>query len=355
MDDRIKEHAKILVDWCTEVEKGDNVIINTSEEAKELVVALYEEIGKREANPIALYSSSEAKRTYLKNYEGEFETPEHVLTLNEKADATIKIGSDPNLMAMNDVPGSTLTELSKAWKPIQEERLSGRWCLTQHPTNAQAQMAEMSIEEYRDFVYDAILRDWEEVHDRQEILRERLDEANEVEIEGPETEITMSVEDMKAENSDGKNNMPSGEVFTAPVIDSVEGKILFDKPLLFRGNEIEGVKLELKDGKVTDYKAKSGEEVLKEILKTDEGSKRIGELGIGTNRGIDRFTWNMLFDEKMGETIHMALGRAYEKNVGRGREQNQSAIHVDMIKDMSNGVLKLDGEPVLENGKFPWD
>lgn len=165
----------------------------------------------------------------------------------------------------------------------------------------------------------------------------------------------MSVEDMKAENSDGKNNMPSGEVFTAPVVDSVEGKIFFDKPLLFRGNEIEGVKLEFKDGKTADYKAESEEEVLGEILKTDEGSKRIGKLGIGTNRGIDRFTWNMLFDEKMGETIHMALGRAYEKNAGEGREQNQSAIHVDMIKDMSNGVLKLDGEPVVKNGKFPGD
>ncbi|MFP4005238.1 MAG: aminopeptidase [Candidatus Hadarchaeia archaeon] len=355
MDKRIREHAKILVNWSTEINNGENVLISASEDAKELVVALYEEIGKKGANPITLFSSNEAKRRYLKNYEDEFETPDHLLSLSEKTDATIMIKSDPNLMSMNDVPGKTLTRHSKAREPVREEFLSKKWCLTQHPTNAQAQMAEMSLEEYKDFVYDAILRDWKEVHKKQEILKKRLDQGKEVRIEGPDTDITMSIDGMLAENSDGKNNMPSGEVFTAPVVDSVEGRILFDKPLLFRGTEIEGVELKFENGKVTNYDAKTGEDKLGDILEADEGSKRIGELGIGTNRGIDRFTKNMLFDEKMGETIHMALGRAYEENIGEGRKQNKSAIHVDIIKDMGTGKLELDGEPILKDGKFPWD
>lgn len=150
------------------------------------------------------------------------------------------------------------------------------------------------------------------------------------------------------------DNMPSGEVFTAPVVDSVEGAILFDKPLIYQGNEIEGVKLKFVDGEVVDFFSKRNENVLENLINTDEGSKRIGELGIGTNRGIKRFTKNMLFDEKMGDTIHMALGRAYEENIGENLEKNQSAVHVDMIKDMSESELRLDGEILISDGKFSW-
>ncbi|MEF8834876.1 MAG: aminopeptidase [Candidatus Thermoplasmatota archaeon] len=355
MDERIKEHAEILVEWSTEVEEGDNVVISAGEEAKELVVALQEEIAKKGANPITLYSSSEASRAYLKNFDGEFETPEHVLALMEESDVIIGISSDPNLRAMNDVPGDLLAEYSRARQPIKEEQMSKRWCGTQHPTNAQAQMAEMSLEEYKDFVYDAILRDWQEVHDMQEQLKDKLDEGSEVYIEGAETELTMSIDGMIGINSDGDHNMPSGEVFTAPVVDSVDGEILFDKPLIHQGKEIDGVKLKFEDGEVVEYSAEQNEEALKETLGTDEGAKRLGELGIGTNRGIDVFTKNMLFDEKMGDTIHLALGRAYDRCVGEDREQNESAIHVDMIKDMSEGILKVDEEVIMKDGKFIWE
>ena len=355
MDERIRKHAEILCDWSTEIEDGDNVIISGSREAQELIVALHEEIAKRGAKPITLYSSDEAKRAYLKNFEGEFETPEHILALMEKADVIIGIKSDPNLSAMSDVPGDVLANYSKAREPIQEEQLSMRWCGTQHPTEAQAQMAGMSLEEYKNFVYDAIIRDWQEVHDIQAKLKEKIDEGSDVYIEGPETKITLSIDGMIGVNSDGDHNMPSGEVFTAPVIDSTEGKILFDKPLIYKGKEINGVRLEFKKGEVVDYSAEQNEEELENILNTDKGAKRLGELGIGTNRGIDTFTKNMLFDEKMGDTIHMALGRAYARNVGENREQNKSAVHVDMIKDMKEGVLKIDDEIIIEKGKFFWE
>lgn len=355
MDERIREHAKILVEWSTEIQEEDNVVISASEKAKDLVIALHEELGKQGAKPITIYRSNEARRLYLKNFKGTFETPEHLLALIKQADVLIGISSDPNLMAMNDVPGETLKKFMKSRQAIQEEQMSKRWCGTQHPTNAQAQMAEMSLEAYKDFVYGAILRDWQEIHDRQEILKEKLDEAREVYIEGPDTEITLSIDGMLAVNSDGHHNMPSGEVFTAPVVDSVDGEILFDKPLRYHGHEIEDVKLKFEQGEVVKYSAKNKEKMLATILETDEGAKRLGELGIGTNQGIDRFTKNMLFDEKMGNTIHMALGRAYEETVGENREQNQSAIHVDMIKDMSKARMTLDGKVIIDHGTFLWE
>jgi len=355
MDERIEEHARILVEWSTKIKEGDNVVIRASEEAKELVIALKKEVAKKGGKPITIYSSNEANRAYFKNFEGEFETPEHVLAMMEETDVLIGIGSDPNLRAMNDVSGKKLAEYSKAHRPIQEVQLSKRWCGTQHPTNAQAQLAGMSLDEYKDFVYSAVLRDWQEVHDLQEDLKEKLDEGKEVYIKGPDTELTMSIDGMIGVNSDGENNMPSGEVFTAPVIDSVEGEILFDKPLIHQGREINGVKLKFEGGKVVEYSAEQNEEALKDILETDDGAKRLGELGIGTNRGIDIFTKNMLFDEKMGDTIHLALGRSYPRCVGEDREQNESAVHVDMIKDMSEGILKIDDEVIMENGKFFWE
>ncbi len=355
MDERIEEHARILVEWSTKIKEGDNVVIRASEEAKELVIALKKEVAKKGGKPITIYSSNEANRAYFKNFEGEFETPEHVLAMMEETDVLIGIGSDPNLRAMNDVSGKKLAEYSKAHRPIQEVQLSKRWCGTQHPTNAQAQLAGMSLDEYKDFVYSAVLRDWQEVHDLQEDLKEKLDEGKEVYIKGPDTELTMSIDGMIGVNSDGENNMPSGEVFTAPVIDSVEGEILFDKPLIHQGREINGVKLKFEGGKVVEYSAEQNEEALKDILETDDGAKRLGELGIGTNRGIDIFTKNMLFDEKMGDTIHLALGRSYPRCVGEDREQNESAVHVDMIKDMSEGILKIDDEVIMDNGKFFWE
>jgi aminopeptidase len=356
MDERVEEHARILVDWCTDIEDGDDVVISASPEADELVVALHREIGARGGNALTLYSTDEASRAYMKAHDGDFTLPEHVLAMYEEADAVIGIRSDPNTSAMSDVEGEKLAERSRVTKPIQEERLSTRWCLTQHPTNAHAQNAGMSLDEYRDFVYSATLRDWEAVEEYQEELRERLEEASEVRVvAGDKTDVTMSVDGMHAVNSAGRHNMPSGEVFTAPVPDSVEGTVLFDKPLIHQGREMEGVRLKFEEGVVVESYAERNEDALDDLLETDEGACRLGELGIGTNREIDRFTKNMLFDEKMGETVHMALGRAYEENVGEERERNDSAVHVDMILDTSNGRIEFDGEVVQEDGKFVWE
>ncbi len=355
MDKRIKEHAQIIVDWSTEMKEDDNVVIMAHPEAEELVIALNEEIGKKGAHPTTLYSSNEASRAYLKNFDGEFKTPEHTLKLFEEADAVISIKSDYNEKAMNDVPGEVLSEYSKVRKPLSDLLQDKRTCLTAFPTNAAAQLADMSLRQYQDFVWNAVLRDWQEVHEKQEILKKKMDEAEEVYITGKETELTMSIKGNLGENSDGKFNLPSGEVFTAPIPDSVEGKILFDKPLIYMGREINDVRLKFEEGKVVEHSASSNEGLLSQILETDEGAKRLGELGIGTNRGIKTFTRNMLFDEKMGDTIHLALGRAINRTIGEDGEGNDSAIHMDIIKDMSKGRVEMDGETVMEDGKFIWE
>ncbi len=355
MDPRVREHAEIICDWSIELEEDEDVVVTASPDAHELVVALNEEIGKRGGNVVTLYSSDEAGRAYLRAHDGEFTLPEHLLALYEEADAAVHVRSDSNVNEMSDVDGETLAERSRVTKPITEERLSKKWCLTQHPTRSFAQNAEMSTEAYRDFVYSATLRDWQEVHDAQEELRQRLEEASEVHVVAEDTDVTMSVDGMHAVNSSGKHNLPSGEVFTAPVPESVEGHVLFDKPLIHQGRRMEGVYLEFEEGVVVEHSAERNEEALDDLLDTDEGARRLGELGIGTNREIDRFTSNMLFDEKMGETVHMALGRAYDENVGEDREGNDSAVHVDMIRDVSGGRVEFDGKVVQEDGEFVWE
>ena len=355
MDQRIREHARILADWSTSIQKDDNVLIRAHPKAHELVVALYKEIGARGANPATLYTSNEASRSYLMHHKDEMKTPEHLYALFEKSDVLIAIHADDNLTALGDVPGERLSAMSKANKPIMELLSDKRTSITLFPTDSAAQLAGMSLEAYQDFVWGAIIRDWQEVHDMQEILRERLADTDEVHITGPETDITLKIGGMTPINSDGKNNLPSGEVYVAPHPESTEGTILFDMPMIIRGREINGVKLEFSRGEVVDFSAQNNEDLLESLLNTDAGARRLGELGIGTNRQIDRFTRNILFDEKMGDTIHLALGYAIPRSVGEGKKGNESAIHMDLIKKMKHGCMSLDGEMVMENGKFVWE
>lgn len=355
MDNKVRQHAEILVNHCTDVQEGDMVVISASSEAEELVTALYKELAEIGAHPVTKLRNSEASRVFYENLgEDHIREVTHSKAMWEETDVAISIRGSSNTKTMNSVDPEIRTKHSKANEETRELRLDCRWVLTQHPTSGQAQEAEMSEMEYADFVYDAIVEDWEDRKEYQSQMVEILEEGTEVRIEsGDETQLEMSIDGMNPENDYGENNMPGGEVFTAPVRDSVNGTVLFDKPLLAHGREVNDVYLEFEDGEVTDYSASQNEEVIESVLQTDEGASYLGELGIGMNRNIDRFTYNMLFDEKMGDTVHLALGRAYDRNVGEDREQNQSAIHMDMIVDMSeDSRILVDGEVVQENGEF---
>ncbi|WP_227131068.1 aminopeptidase [Halorubellus salinus] len=358
MDERLHEHAEIIVDHCTRVEPGDNVLVQAPTEAEDLGVAVMEKLGDIGATATLNLGSSRASRAYqLAMDDDDWETPEHVLAMAEKTDVSISIRADSNTFESSDVPPETNQARQQEMRPLMDEMMDKRWLLTQYPAPGNAQDAEMSTEAYADFVFDAVNKDWDEQEAFQANMVEILDDADEVRIvSGDTTDVTMSVGGNPTKNDWAEHNLPGGEVFTAPRPESVEGEVLFDMPVMVQSREITNVRLVFEGGEVVEHSADKNEEVLTSVLNTDEGAKRLGELGIGMNRDIDRFTYNMLFDEKMGDTVHMAIGRAYDDTVGEDNEVNQSAVHQDMIVDMSeDSRIEVDGEVVQRNGTFKFE
>ncbi|WP_222916119.1 aminopeptidase [Natrinema sp. SYSU A 869] len=360
MDERVREHADVLVDWSARVEAGDDVVLSVGPDAHELAVAVAEKLGDRGANLLATYGSGEITRAYLRAHDGDFdENPAHELALVENADVYLSLGGGRNTSATADIPGEQRRAYNDARSEIRETRLGTRWVSTVHPTRSLAQQANMAYEEYQEFAYEAILRDWESLADEMAQLKDCLDAGSEVRLVSSDTDLTMEIEGRTAVNSAASvaydsHNLPSGEVFTAPA--ATEGEVTFDVPMTLRGESVRDVRLEFDDGEVVDYEADQGGTVIGEILETDEGARRLGELGIGMNRGIDRYTDNILFDEKMGETVHLALGRAYDACLPDGESGNESAIHVDLITDVSeDSRLEVDGEVIQRNGVFRFE
>jgi len=358
MDERIRRHAEVIVEHSTKVEAGDDVIVSAPPVAEELVVAIAEQLGETGANPSFHARNSRAQRAYMRAAEADsFSLAEHKLAEMEAADVVILVRGDRNTSETSDVAPEKTAALSKANKAVGEERMGKRWVGTQYPAPGNAQDAEMSTAAYAEFVYDAVNKDWDAQREFQANMVEVLDPADEVRVvSGDTTDVTMSVDGMVTANDYGELNLPGGEVYTAPRPDSVEGEVLFDMPLLAQGREIEDAYLRFEGGEVVEYAAAKNEDVLGAVLDTDEGARRLGELGIGMNRDIDRFTYNMLFDEKMGDTVHMAIGRAIEHTVPEGEPMNDSATHMDMIVDMSeDSYIEVDGEVVQRNGTFRFE
>jgi len=348
----------VIVDHSTDVSAGEDVVIDAHPVAEDLVVALHELLADRGANPLVVQErlGERYRRAFLRNRDA-FETPGHLEALYDAMDVYVAIRGSANVTETSDVDPETNAAYQQAQQPLLEERLSKTWCLTQYPAPANAQLARMSTEGYEEFVFEAVNKDWEAVRDHQQQMVEILDPASEVRVvSGEGTDLTLSVAGNPTLNDYGERNLPGGEVFTAPVPDSVEGAVHFDKPLYHQGREVTDVRLRFEGGEVVDHAAANNEAVLTEVLETDAGARRLGELGIGMNRDIDRFSYNMLFDEKMGDTVHMAVGRAYDETVGEGNEQNDSAVHVDMIVDMSeDSFIEVDGEVVQEDGTFVFE
>ncbi|WP_066411498.1 aminopeptidase [Halorubrum aethiopicum] len=356
MDPRVREHAETIANHSTGIEAGDDVVIQLPAEAEDLAVALHEVCGDRGANPVYLNYSKRADRAFKRAADG-FEEPDHRRALYEETDVFVIARGGANVTEDADVDPETNAAYNRALEEVKRTRLSKTWCLTQYPTAGHAQLAGMSTEAYEDFVWDAVSLDWEAQREFQAEMAAILTDADEVRIRsGEETDLTLDVSGNSALNDHGEKNLPGGEVFTAPVRDGVDGEVYFDLPLYRYGREIEGVRLRFEDGEVVSHAAERNEDLLAGILDTDEGSRHLGELGIGMNRQIDRFTYNMLFDEKMGDTVHMAVGSAYPETVGEGNEVNESAEHVDMIVDMSeDSVIEVDGEVVQRDGTFAFE
>jgi aminopeptidase len=344
------EHARIITEWSTEIKKGDRVGIRATPDSHEFVVALYKQIAEKSASPITLMSTEDMERAFFDGADDDTisQAPKHLEALLENLDVLIAVRSPSNTKAMANVDPKKVIQRNVATKRVMELYLSKRWCLTVHPTAALAQQANMSMSEYQEFVYGATLLDWKEESKLLYTMKEHLERHNDIRYTGPETDLYASTEGRIWIASDGKHNMPSGEVFTAPVENTVEGKIYFDIPFMQQGKVIEGVRLTFEKGEVVDFSAEKSESTLKEIIEIDDGSRRLGEMAIGTNRGIKQYTLNMLYDEKIGDTIHCALGRAYKENNGT----NESAVHIDMIKDMKEGEIIAGDEVIYSKGKY---
>ena len=365
MDERVREHADVLVDWSARVEAGDDVVVSVAEDAHDLGVAVGEKLGAVGANVTTLYASAEMSRAYLKAHDGEFDDEASVdRAMFEAADVFLSLGGGRNTTATADVPSDIRRAYSKARADVREARMDTDWVSTVHPTRSLAQQAGMAYEEYQDFVYDAVLRDWETLADEMANMKEILDDGDEVRLiterdDAPDTDVTMRIDGRTAVNSAASvaydsHNLPSGEVFTAPY--GTEGEAYFDVPMTINATRVRNVHLVFEEGEVVDFSAETGEDELASILDTDEGARRLGELGIGMNRGIDRFTDSILFDEKMGDTVHMAVGRAYDACMPEGEAGNDSAVHVDMITDVSErSRMEVDGEVVQHDGTFRWE
>jgi len=355
MDDRTRRHAEVLVDHCTDVGPDDDVLVKAPTAADDLVVALYELLGERGARPMLSWVNGRAGAAYARAMDVEdFRTKEHLRAAMAETDVAILVGGASNRAESAGVDTEKSAAASRAREPVLRERLEARWVITRHPTAADAQKAGMSTPAWTDFVYDAVNRDWAAQREFQARIVDVLDSADEVRVvSGDDTDVRMSVDGMDARSDHAQHNLPGGEVYTSPVVDSVEGVVTFDLPVVRNGREVADARLVFEDGEVVDYDAPRNEDVLASVLDTDAGARRVGELGIGTNRGIDRFSHTLLFDEKMGDTVHLALGNAMEECVPADRAFNESATHVDLLVDVSeDSRIEVDGEVVQRDGRF---
>ncbi len=363
-DPRIEKLAKLVVNYSIYTKKNDEVLIAAPIEAEELALEMYREVLKAGAHPFLIPSFSRAGEIYFdvaKDHQLSYESPYRKYWYKH-LDGMINISADANTRALSSVDSKKIAKTSAVKKEIREIFMKRsvtnelKWCGLAFPTNAMAQEASMSLTEYEDFVYGACLVDkrdpiaeWKKLSKAQAKMVRYLDKVSKLEFYGEDTDINMSVKGRKWVNSDGKHNMPSGEVFSAPVENSVNGHIRFTFPGIYSGKEIEDIRLEFKKGKIVKASAAKGEDLLKNLIAIDDGAKRLGEVAIGTNHGIKKFTRKILFDEKLGGTIHMAVGASYLECKGK----NKSAIHWDMIKDMKKGgEIVADGEVVYKNGRW---
>jgi aminopeptidase len=280
----------------------------------------------------------------------------------ELSDVWLSAWGTRNTKANSNIEASKIQDFLKgatSWRKIYSTKMgdgSLRWCGTQFPTFADAQEASMSLSEYEDFVYGAGLlntedpvAEWKKISAQQERWVKYLDTKKQIHIVSLDTDIKVNVSGRKWINCDGRVNFPDGEIFTSPVENDIEGHISFSFPGIYSGKEIEGIQLEISKGKVIKASAKKGEDLLKTLLQIDEGSSYFGEVAIGTNYGIQKFTRNMLFDEKIGGTVHMAIGDSMPEAGGK----NRSTLHWDMLCDMRvGGKIYADDELFYENGKF---
>jgi aminopeptidase len=359
----LNKYAELLLDYCLDLKAGDTLYIKSTTLAEPLVKEVYREALIRGAHVEIDLEIAEQERIFSMHAKDDQITwaPTLQKIAMKNFSAYLHIRAPHHLRQKHKPSDSFQTLRQSALKPLSDqyfERIakgSLKRTLCQFPTQAAAQEAGMTLEEYEQFVYSACYlfdpqpqERWIELRHRQQKWVDLLDNANTIQFLAPHVDITFSTAGRKWINSDGRNNMPSGEIYTSPVEDSVEGTIHFTHPLLYKGELVENIILEIKQGLITHFSSTSGQKTLERILQIP-GARRFGEAAIGTNYNIQTFTRNILFDEKIGGTVHMAIGQSYLQAGGK----NNSAIHLDLITDMKKeSKILADNKLIYQDGKF---
>jgi aminopeptidase len=364
LDPRIEKLARVLVHYSLQIRRNDLFRIAGPSLATPLIRAVYTEGLAAGANPYVRISLEGLEEVFYRHA-----TDEQLRFVSEldraeieQVNATLGIGGRWNTRDLTGVQPQRLASRREAMSGLQRRFLERaakhelRWCGTQYPTHAEAQDAEMSLAEYEDFVFTAgLLHEddpvaaWERVRAEQSRIATFLGRCTTMSFRGPDIDLTVSVAGRTWINAAGEKNFPDGEVFTGPVEDSASGRVRFSFPAIFQGREVEGVELTFERGKVAQARAAKGEDFLRAMLDTDPGARYLGELAFGLNYGIPKFTRNILFDEKIGGTMHMALGIGYPETGSK----NTSGLHWDMICDLrADSEVKADGQAIYRNGRF---
>ncbi len=365
-DPRITNLAKILVHHSTSIQPGDRVALESTTAAIPLIEALYGEILQAGGHPLPLLSLDNEEELIFEYGNAKqlaFVNPYRQLAY-ENFESRMRIHSMVNTRAMTNVESEKQAERQKSGSSILATQMRRgaakefKWLTTLFPTNAYAMEASMSLTEFEDFVYKACLADgsieepiaaWNQIKLNQQKFIDHIQGFDQVELRGPNVDLSLSVKGRTFNNSHGKHNMPDGEIYTGPVEDSLNGWVRYTYPAITQGRVVEGVELHFENGRVVEATSKTNQDFLRKMIDSDEGAHYVGEFAIGTNYNIQQFTGNILFDEKIGGTFHMALGAGYPETGSK----NKSMIHWDMICDLrEDSQILVDGEVIYSDGKF---
>jgi aminopeptidase len=362
-DPRVLKLAHLMIDYSLELRAGQQFWLRTTPLAQEFNLAVYEEAVKAGAYVLVdqtISGAEEAFYRYASDQLLDFVPPVRRL-LAETFDASLRVWADENTRSLAGIDPARIARGRKAgaglFKTVMRRSAEGayRWCVTVYPTPAMAQDANMSLADYADFVYEAGMLNasdpaefWRNEGRKQEELVQWLKGHQSVSLQGSDIAMTPSIKDRTFETSDGRYNFPDGEIFTSPVEDATSGWVRFKYPAIYDSQEVEDLELWFEGGRVVKEKAAKNAGFLTSLLNTDAGARVLGEWGIGTNYGITRFSRNMLFDEKMGGTIHFAVGQGFPECGGI----NESGLHWDMLCDMAESEITVDGEIFYKNGGF---
>jgi aminopeptidase len=353
-DPRFDKLAKLLVEYSIALKRKENVLIETFDVPDEMTISLVHAVRNAGGTPFAQLQRSRVSRALaLGATERQLSlSANHELSRMKKMHAYIAIRGSNNITELSDVPVGQLKLLAKKMRPVQDQRVKKtKWVVLRWPSPSMAQLAAMSTEAFEDFYFNVCTLDYRKLHPGMRALKTLFEKTDRVEIRGPGTDLRFSIKGIPAVICGGDRNIPDGEVFTAPVRDSVEGYVTFNASTIYQGTGFDGIRLDFRHGKIVKATANETEK-LNRILDSDAGARYIGEFSLGFNPYILKPMRDILFDEKIAGSFHFTPGQAYEE----ADNGNRSQVHWDMVniqrREYGGGQILFDGKLIRRDGEF---